>query len=235
MAFRCAPFDVAFTPRQDIESLARTVTEQTAAVIVEPVQGLAGAFDMGAPYLEALRKRCDEVGALLIFDEVQCGMGRCGDSFAARLYGVRPDMITTAKALGSGFPCAALLMTPAVASTLKVDALGTTFGGGPLACALIEAVVDAIEAEDLLANVRRVSGYVRQTCQVGPVKGFQGAGFLLGLRTTRPAKDVQKELLERNIFAGTSADPHVVRLLPAFILREEHVDLLRDVLRSLPA
>jgi len=233
--FPRAPFDVAFTPRQDIGALEHTVTEQTAAVIVEPVQGLAGAFDLGAPFLRALRARCDKVGALLIFDEVQCGMGRCGESFAARLYSVTPDMITTAKALGSGFPCAALLMSPKVASTLKVDALGTTFGGGPLACAVIEAVVDAIEEEDLLANVRRVSDYVRKTCSAGPVNGFQGAGFLLGLRTTRPAKYVQKELLERNILAGTSADPNVVRLLPAYVLREEHVDLLRDALRSLSA
>lgn len=229
------PFDVSFIPRRDLDAIARQVTDQTAAVIVEPVQGLAGAFDMGAQFLAALRRRCDQVGALLIFDEVQCGMGRCGESFAAKLYGVTPDMITTAKALGSGFPCAALLMSDAVAATLEVDALGTTFGGGPMACALIETVIDIIETEDLLANVRRVSAYVRETCRVGPVNGFQGAGFLLGLRTTRPAKDIQKELLERDILAGASADPNVLRLLPAFILREEHIDVLRNALLQLPA
>jgi len=229
------PFDVSFIPRRDLDAIARQVTDQTAAVIVEPVQGLAGAFDMGAQFLAALRRRCDQVGALLIFDEVQCGMGRCGESFAAKLYGVTPDMITTAKALGSGFPCAALLMSDAVAATLEVDALGTTFGGGPMACALIEAVIDIIETEDLLANVRRVSAYVRETCRVGPVNGFQGAGFLLGLRTTRPARDIQKELLERDILAGASADPNVLRLLPAFILREEHIDVLRNALVQLPA
>jgi len=229
------PFDVSFIPRRDLDAIARQVTDQTAAVIVEPVQGLAGAFDMGAQFLAALRRRCDQVGALLIFDEVQCGMGRCGESFAAKLYGVTPDMITTAKALGSGFPCAALLMSDAVAATLEVDALGTTFGGGPMACALIEAVIDIIETQDLLANVRRVSAYVRETCRVGPVNGFQGAGFLLGLRTTRPAKDIQKELLERDILAGASADPNVLRLLPAFILREEHIDVLRNALLQLPA
>lgn len=233
--FPRTPFDVAFIPRRDAEAIARQVTSATAAVIVEPIQGLAGAFDMGSEFLAALRRRCDEVGALLIFDEVQCGMGRCGESFAARLYGVTPDMITTAKALGSGFPCAALLMSDAVAATLKVDALGTTFGGGPMACALIEAVIDIIETEDLLANVRTVAAHIRETCGVGPVTGFQGAGFLLGLRTSRPAKEVQRELLERDILAGTSADPHVLRLLPAYILRREHVDVLREALAGISA
>jgi len=231
--FPRAPFDVAFVPRDDADAVAVQVTDRTAAVIVEPIQGLAGAFDMDPAFLAALRKRCDQVGALLIFDEVQCGMGRCGESFAAKLYDVTPDMITTAKALGSGFPCAALLMSDAVAKTLKVDMLGTTFGGGPLACALIEAVIDIVESEDLLANVRRVAAHVRAACRVGPVTGFQGAGFLLGLRTSRPARDVQRELLERDILAGTSADPNVLRLLPAFILREEHVDRLRAALAGL--
>lgn len=233
--FPRAPFDVSFIPRRDEAAIAKHVTDQTAAVIVEPVQGLAGAFDLGAEFLKALRRRCDEVGALLIFDEVQCGMGRCGEPFAAKLYGVTPDMITTAKALGSGFPCAALLMSDAVAKTLKVDMLGTTFGGGPMACAVIEAVIDIIETEDLLANVRRVSAYIRATCRIGPVIGFQGAGFLAGLKTSRPAKDIQKELLERDILAGTSADQSVLRLLPAFILREEQVDWLRAALAELPA
>jgi acetylornithine/N-succinyldiaminopimelate aminotransferase len=232
--FPRAPFDVSFIPRNDESAIAKHVTDQTAAVIVEPIQGLAGAFDLGADFLKTVRRRCDEVGALLIFDEVQCGMGRCGEPFAARLYGVTPDMITTAKALGSGFPCAALLMSERVAKTLKVDMLGTTFGGGPLACAVIEAVIDIIESEDLLTNVRRVSSYIRETCRVGPVIGFQGAGFLAGLKTSRPAKDIQKELLERDILTGTSADPNVLRLLPAFILTEEHVDTLRAALASLP-
>jgi acetylornithine/succinyldiaminopimelate/putrescine aminotransferase len=141
-------------------------------------------------------------------------------------------MITTAKALGSGFPCAALLMSSAVASHLKIDMLGTTFGGGPMACAVMEAVIDVIETDDLLANVRRVSALIRETCQVGPVVGSQGAGFLLGLKTNRPARDVQRELLERDILAGTSADPNVLRLLPPFILDESHVRLLQAALKQ---
>jgi acetylornithine/N-succinyldiaminopimelate aminotransferase len=229
------PFDVAFIPRKDEGAIAQHVTEKTAAVIVEPVQGLAGAVDLGAAFLQALRRRCDEVGAVLIFDEVQCGVGRTGHPFAANLYGVMPDMITTAKALGNGFPCAALLLTPKTTAALQMDLLGTTFGGGPMACAAIEAVLDAIESEKLLERVRRVAAYIRETCLVGPVTGHQGAGFLTGLRTTRPAKAIQAELLECGILAGTSADPHVLRLLPAFILEEEHVDMLRDTLADLPA
>ena len=159
--FPRTPFDVSFMPRGDLAAIARQVTRDTAAVIVEPVQGVGGAFDLGAAFLRRLRARCDEVGALLIFDEVQCGMGRVGEPFAAKLYGVQPDMITTAKALGAGFPCAALLMSPRVSAAVKLDALGTTFGGGPMACAVIEAVIEAIESEQLLERVRSVSALIR--------------------------------------------------------------------------
>src|SRR5579863_6107532 len=187
--YPCTPFDVAFIARDDLADIDRHVTTATAAVLVEPVQGVGGAYDLKAPFMRALRARCRDVGALLICDEVQCGMGRAGEPFAASLSGVQPDMITTAKALGNGFPCAALLMSPRVARAIKLDALGTTFGGGPMACAAIEAVIDAIESEKLLERVRRVSAYVRNTCIVGPIIGHQGAGHLTGLRTTRPAKD----------------------------------------------
>jgi acetylornithine/N-succinyldiaminopimelate aminotransferase len=232
--FPRTPFDVKFTSRTDLAAMASAITEQTAAVIVEPVQGVGGAFDLGAAFLKALRARCDATGAVLIFDEVQCGVGRTGHPFAANLYGVTPDMITTAKALGNGFPCAALLMSDQVAAAVKMDALGTTFGAGPLACAAIEAVIEAIESENLLERVRRVSGYVRETCIVGPITGHQGAGHLTGLRTSRPAKDIQRELLARNILTGTSGDPNVLRLLAPFILEEQHVDLLRAALLALP-
>jgi len=160
-------------------------------------------------------------------------MGRTGEPFAANLYGVQPDMLTTAKALGNGYPCAALLMHPRIAQAVRLDALGTTFGGGPLACAAIEATIAAIEDEQLLAQVRRVGAYIRQSCIVGPITGYQGAGFLAGLRTTRPARQVQAQLLERDILTGTSADPQVLRLLPPFILNESHVDLLRDALLAI--
>ena len=194
---------------------------------------MGGAFDMGQEFLAALRRRCDETGALLIFDEVQCGVGRSGTPFAANYYGVTPDMITTAKALGNGFPVSALLLTPPITASLRPENLGTTFGGGPMACAVAEATIDAIEQEGLLENVARVSDYLRRTCKVGPVVDFQGLGFLHGLRLGRPAKDVQKALLARDILTGTAADPAILRLLPAFILKEEHIDRLRDALADI--
>ncbi|MEN9706266.1 MAG: hypothetical protein RLZZ393_2145 [Pseudomonadota bacterium] len=231
--FPRTPFDVTFIPRRDLAALAK-ITDKTAAVLVEPVQGVGGAFDLGGEYLAALRRRCDETGTVLIFDEVQCGVGRTGQPFAANLYGVMPDMITTAKALGNGFPCSALLMSGKVAKAVKLDALGTTFGAGPMACAAIEAVIDAIENEDLMGNVRRVSDYIRKTCIVGPVTGHQGAGFLTGLITKVPAKFVQKALLEQeDILTGTSGDPNVLRLLPPFTLQEADVDFLAAALARL--
>ncbi len=229
------PFDVTFTPRDDAAALEEHIDRDTAAVIVEPVQGVGGAFDVGRPMLQALRRRCDEVEAVLIFDEVQCGVGRCGAPFAANHHGVTPDIITTAKALGNGFPVSALMMGRRVSRSLKIDDMGTTFGGGPIACAVAEAVIDAIESESLLANVRKVSTYIRSNCIVGPVTGVQGAGFLLGLKTSRPAKEVQSALLARNILTGTSGDAHILRLLPAYILNEGHVDQLCDALALIPA
>jgi acetylornithine/N-succinyldiaminopimelate aminotransferase len=228
--FPRTPFDVSFIGRRDFDAIAPAITDATAAVIVEPVQGVGGAYDLGAPYLQALRERCDRVGALLICDEVQCGMGRSGEAFASKLYGVSPDMLTSAKALGNGFPVAALLMSARVSAALKIDALGTTFGGGPMACAAIEAVIEAIESERLLARVRATSALLRQRCLVGPVIAHQGAGLLLGLRTVRAAKEIHAALLERGILAGTSSDPNILRLLPPYVLEAEHVELLRAAL-----
>jgi acetylornithine/N-succinyldiaminopimelate aminotransferase len=233
--FPRTPFDVKFLPRDEPAAVERLVDRDTAAVIVEPIQGMGGAYDVGKPMLQALRRRCDQVGALLIFDEVQCGMGRTGAPFGANYHGVVPDIITAAKALGNGFPVSALLLAPRVARELKVDDMGTTFGGGPIACAAAEAVIETIESESLLANVRQVSTYIRASCVIGPVTGVQGAGFLLGLKTSRPAKEVQAALLERNILTGTSADPMVLRLLPAYILNEGHVDRLHDALAKISA
>ena len=233
--FPRTPFDVSFAPRDNPAAIEQFIDGDTAAVIVEPIQGVGGAYDIGKPMLQALRQRCDDTGALLIFDEVQCGMGRTGAAFAANFYGVTPDMITTAKALGNGFPVSALLMSRGIASRLKYDDMGTTFGGGPMACAVAEAVIDVIESESLLANVRLVSTYIRSNCIIGPVIGVQGAGFLLGLKTSRPAKDVQAALLAKHIITGTSADPHILRLLPAYILNEGHVDQLSDALARISA
>lgn len=232
--FPWAPFDVTFVPRGELGALEAALAEDggAAALIVEPIQGLAGAIDLGADYLREARELTRRAGALLIFDEVQCGMGRTGHPFAAQAYGVTPDILTVAKGLAGGFPCGALLASEEAARGIGIGDLGSTFGGGPMACALIEATIDVIPP--LLPHVRALSQRIRETCVVGPVEGIQGEGFLLGLRTSRPAKQIAAELLERGILAGTSADPRVVRLLPPLILEEQHVEKLARALAEIP-
>jgi acetylornithine/succinyldiaminopimelate/putrescine aminotransferase len=231
--FPRTPFDVQFVPREDVAALDAAVDSSTAGVIVEPVQGLAGAFDFSTELLHAARAACDRAGALLILDEVQTGIGRLGEPFGAQLHRVRPDLLTTAKGLGGGFPCGALLLPQSIARDLKPGSLGTTFGGGPVACAAIKTVLDVIREDKLLANVREVSAAIRATCVVGPVVGVQGRGFLLGLKTKPKAAAVRDALLARDILTGTSADPHVLRLLPPLILSTEHVQRLAAALEEL--
>jgi acetylornithine/succinyldiaminopimelate/putrescine aminotransferase len=231
--FPRAPFDVVFVPRNDAAALAAAVDSSTAAVIIEPVQGLAGAFDFAPEFMNAVRVACDRSGALMIIDEVQTGMGRLGTPFGAQLYGVRPDLLTVAKGLGGGFPCGAVLLPHTIAADLKAGALGTTFGGGPVACAAIKTVIEVIERDSLLANVRDVSAGIRATCRVGPVESIQGRGFLLGLKTRPRAAAVRDALLARDILVGTSADPHILRLLPPLILETEHVQRLARALEEL--
>jgi acetylornithine/N-succinyldiaminopimelate aminotransferase len=230
--FPRTPFEVVFARRDDPAGLREAVDRDTAAVILEPVQGVAGAFELGGSFLRAARQACDDAGALLILDEVQTGMGRLGTPFGAQLYDVRPDLLTTAKALGGGFPCGALIMPDALARDLKLGALGTTFGGGPLACAAIKATIDTIREDDLCANVARVAGLIASRCVRGPVTEIQGRGFLIGLRTRPRAAALRDALLERNILTGTSADPHVLRLLPPLILASEHVECLAEALED---
>ncbi len=231
--FPRTPFDVDFIPRDDPAGAGEMINGDTAAVIVELVQGLAGAYDLDPGFVLTIAEACRRVGALLIIDEVQSGVGRTGAPFAANLYGITPDMLTTAKALGGGFPCSALLMTEALAGTLKSGDLGTTFGGGPMACALISTVIGVIRRDRLMDNVRQLSAEIRKNALIGPVEGIQGRGFLLGLRCRQPARDVQAALLERDVLVGTSSDPKVVRLLPPLTLEKQHVDKLINALSDI--
>lgn len=224
--FPRAPFDVDFIPRDDIARAEALINGDTAAVIIELVQGLAGAFDLDPAFVAAIAAACKRYGVLLIVDEVQSGVGRTGAPFAADLYKLQPDMLTTAKALGGGFPCSALLLTEELAVKLKSGDLGTTFGGGPMACALVSTVIEVIKRDRLLENVCALSAELQKSALTGPVTGIQGRGFLLGLRCDRPAKDVQTALLERDILVGTSSDPAVVRLLPPLTLEHKHVQTL---------
>jgi acetylornithine/succinyldiaminopimelate/putrescine aminotransferase len=233
--FPRTPFDVGFIPRDNPNAAARMIDETVAAVILEPVQGQAGAVALDPVLIHTISVACEARGALLIVDEIQSGMGRCGVPFAIELAGpeVKPDMLTVAKALGAGFPCSALMVRPAVAAGLKHGDLGTTFGGGPLASALISTVIEVIERDRLIDNVRLLSKEVIDAMPLGPVASVQGVGFLLGLRCRRPAKEMLQELLDRGILVGTSADPNVIRLLPPLILEREHVHALLNALEDI--
>lgn len=231
--FPRTPFDVAFVPFDDVAGLETAVDEATAAVIVEPVQGVAGARALSPAFLQRARAVAAARGAALIFDEVQCGMGRTGSPFAAQAHGILPDILTTAKGLAGGFPAGAVAVTDAIASGVRRGDLGSTFGGAPLAVALVETVIDVIEADGLLDHVKRVAARLREAAVTGPVTAAQGSGFLLGLRTTVPARTVLPALRARRILAGSSADPHVVRLLPPLVLEDRHVDRVADALSAL--
>ena len=231
--FPYKPFEVEFVPRGDFGMLARAVDAQTAAVILEPVQGLAGAYPLGRDFLLAAREATTRAGALLVFDEVQCGLGRSGAPFSARLHGVTPDILTVGKGLAGGLPAAALVARPEALPALAAGDLGTTFGGGPLVCATIEATLGAIVEEGLMPRVRVVSRALFALAGRGPVVDVQGEGLLLGLRTRRPAKEIQAELLARDILVGTSDDPFVARLLPPLTLGLEHVAELAAALGRL--
>ncbi|NIA27154.1 MAG: aminotransferase class III-fold pyridoxal phosphate-dependent enzyme [Desulfobulbaceae bacterium] len=231
--FPSTPFDVDFIPRDDCDAAAAMIGRDIAAVIVEPVQGVAGACDLSHEFLTTLRKYTQQNGVLLIADEVQSGIGRSGQFFAVQAHGISPDILTSAKALGGGVPCGAVLCTEDIATHFGSGDLGTTFGGGPLAAAAIVAVIDSIEAEGLLHNVRQREAQIREQCIKGPVRRIQGMGLLLGLVCDRPAVEVRNALLEHDILTGTSGDPNVLRILAPLVLESHHVDHLADALDSI--
>ena len=233
--FARTPFDVEFISRDDSEDALQKIDADVAAVILEPVQGVAGAYALAADFVHTIRQRTEEVGALLIADEVQSGIGRCGHLFAIDELGIKPDIVTSAKALGGGVPCGAMLCTDAVAEHFGPGSLGTTFGGGPLAASAIVAVLDTIASEDLLANVRAREQQIRELCECGPVNRIQGKGLLLGLVCDRPAVAVRDALLQQDILTGTSADPSVVRILAPLVLQEEHVTRPAKALENIGA
>ena len=232
--FPSKPFETGFIPRNDVQAAHDMLGPDVAAVIVEPVQGVAGAFDMSTEFLHALRQATTRHGALLIADEVQSGMGRSGRFFACKAHNVEPDILTSAKSLGGGIPTGAVLASDAVSAHFGAGALGTTFGGGPLAAAATVAVINAIRAENLLANVRAREAQIRDECVIGPVEKIQGMGLLLGLVCDRPAGEVRDALLEHDILTGTSSDPNVLRILAPLVLEPAHVERLRSALASIP-
>jgi len=231
--FPRTPFDVGFIPRNDVDAAHAMINAEVAGVIVEPVQGMAGAVDLAPDFVDALRQATRACGSVLIADEVQCGMGRSGQFFASQIYGLEADLMTTAKSIAGGIPCGAVLASDELSSNIKKGQLGTTFGGGPVAAAATVAVIETISKENLLQNVRQREAEIREHCVKGPVRAIQGMGLLLGLVCDRPASEVQAALLDHDILTGTSADPAVLRLLPPLVLQQQHVMRLAAVLADI--
>jgi acetylornithine aminotransferase/acetylornithine/N-succinyldiaminopimelate aminotransferase len=214
----------------NIGSVLELADDTIAAIMLEPIQSMAGVRMAHPDFYRALRELCDERGIVLIYDEVQTGVGRTGDWFFAGSdagANVVPDIVTLAKALGSGIPVGACIVTDAIASQIKENDLGTTFGGGMVAMAAVTATLEAIENDRMLANVKRVEAYLRRRLEeVEQVKTVHGLGFLLGIEFKDKAAPVHQSLLDRKIITGTSSDAKVLRLLPPLSLQEQHVDLL---------
>lgn len=219
----------------NLESVSALADEGVAAVMLEPIQSMAGVRTAQAEFFLALRKLCDERGIILIYDEVQTGVGRTGDWFFAGSVagsGVVPDIVTLAKALGSGIPVGACLVNERIASHIKENDLGTTFGGGMVAMAAVTATLEAIEKDGMLENVKTVEAYLRERLsEVAAVVAVHGHGFLLGLEFAEKAASVHKALLERKIITGTSSNPNILRLLPPLCLKREEVELFVDALK----
>lgn len=220
----------------NIESVRAIADETVAAIMLEPIQSMAGVRMAEPAFYRKLRALCNERGIVLIYDEVQTGVGRTGDWFfagSAAGDGVVPDVLTLAKALGSGVPVGACLVTDSIASQIKENDLGTTFGGGMLAMAAVTATLEAIEKDDMLGNVKKVECYLRERLhEVEQVIAVRGRGLLLGLEFAVKAAALHQALLTRKIITGTSSDARVLRLLPPLCLTIADVDLFIEALQE---
>jgi acetylornithine/N-succinyldiaminopimelate aminotransferase len=219
-------------PFNDVAALEGAVDETVAAVIVEPVQGFAGARECTPEFLRAARRLCQDRGAVLIFDEVQCGVGRCGAFSAAEAFGVTPDILTLAKGLAAGLPIGAVVATEEVTSRLLLGDLGSTFGGGPLPCAAALANIAVIEQEGLIDNAVKVGDYLKERILELGVRQVSGRGLLLGLHLDTDAMGVQRSLFRHRILTGTSTDPRVLRLLPPLSFSHHEADILLSGLKD---
>ena len=218
-------------PFDDAAALAAAIGPETAAVILEPVQGLAGARELAVETLRAARQACDAAGALLVFDEVQCGCGRTGAFTTAQAVGVGPDIVTLAKGIASGIPMGVVLVSERVCGAVTAGELGTTFGGGPVACAAALATLGLLVEEDLPGRAARMEQVVRRALAGIPgIARVTGRGLLLGVALDRPAKPVQQALFDRRILVGSAEDAAVLRLLPPLVLEDEHVAMLAAAL-----
>jgi acetylornithine/succinyldiaminopimelate/putrescine aminotransferase len=215
----------------DIEALEAALDETVAAVLIEPIQSMAGVIPAEPDYLRAVQSACYRRGARLVYDEVQTGFGRTGSFFYAGKHGVVPDLVALAKGIASGFPMGAVLVSTEIARDVKPEDYGTTFGGGPLACAAAEATARVIEQENLLDRVRDGSTRLKQGLRrILAVREIRGEGYLLGVALDRPAKPVRQALLSRGILVGGCDLPDTLRLLPPLVLTEAEIDRFLEVL-----
>jgi acetylornithine/N-succinyldiaminopimelate aminotransferase len=219
---------VRFAPFNDVAAAEAAITPDVCAVLVEPVQG-EGGLSMASPeFLRTLRSRCDAVGALLIFDEIQCGVGRTGALWAHEPSGVRPDIMTIAKPLGGGLPVGAILLTEAVAETIHVGDHGTTFGGGPFVLAVAQTVFRKVSDPAFLAHVREVGDYLGESLadlatSRRDVLELRGRGLMRGLVIGGPAGPVREAAHEQGLLIATAGDD-VLRLVPPLVFERAHVD-----------
>ncbi len=215
-------------PYDDVTAAERAVNDQTAAILVEPIQGEGGVVTPKPDYLTRLRELCDRAKILLIVDEVQTGMGRTGKLFGYQHSGIKPDIITLAKALGSGVPIGAMVAKSELASSLPPGTHGSTFGGNPIACAAALAVFDALEEDGAIANAAEIGGYMisrlREIAKECPnVREVRGAGMIIGVVLKQPAKPIVDACFAEHLVVNGTAD-NVLRLLPPLILTREEAD-----------
>jgi acetylornithine/succinyldiaminopimelate/putrescine aminotransferase len=218
----------------DIESVKKLADRETAAIMLEPIQSMAGVREAAPRFFKQLREICDERGIVLIFDEVQTGVGRTGKWFFAGSEfcdAVEPDIISLAKSLGSGVPVGACLVNEPIAAKIKTNDLGTTFGGGMLAMSAVLATLEAIGNDSMLENAKAVEKHLREELkQVPSVVALHGKGCLLGIEFKDKCAPIHQKLLENKIITGTSSNPNVLRLLPPLCVKIEEIDLLIDAL-----
>lgn len=228
---------VKFAEYNNLESVEALITEKTCAIIMETVQGEGGIYPADEAFIKGVRKLCDENDILLIFDEIQCGMGRTGSMFAWQGYGVKPDIMSMAKAIGNGVPVGAFAMTEKVAEkSLAPGDHGTTYGGNPFVCAAVKTVLDIFEEEKIVEHVQKISGYLEEKLNTLVdnsefVEARRGKGLMQGLVLKKPVGDVIKKAMEYGLIV-ISAGGNVLRIVPPLVITEAHVDEMLEKLEK---
>ncbi len=229
--------NIKFAELNDFDSVMSQVTDKTCAILFETVQGEGGIHPASEEFMKKIRALCDERDILMILDEIQCGMGRTGRMFAWQRYGVKPDVMTTAKALGCGVPVGAFLMTEKVgANSLVAGDHGTTYGGNPLACAAVCKVIELFEKQGVLANVEKVGAYLEKAldglaAEFSSIKARRGIGLLQGLVFDRPVGDIIKRAMDKGLVL-INAGTDIIRFVPPLVIEERHVDDMIGILRE---